>query len=39
MGMQNERHVFDDLDRQQIALLRAEGRAPVSILATALGVT
>jgi len=38
MGMQNERHVFDDLDRQQIALLRAEGRAPVSVLATALGV-
>lgn len=36
---QNAKHIFDDLDRQLIALLRADGRAPVSNLATALGVT
>ncbi len=32
-------HVYDDLDRRLIALLREDGRAPVSRLATALGVS
>lgn len=32
-------HVFDDLDRRLIALLREDGRAPVSRLAGLLGVS
>ncbi|MEP0315649.1 Lrp/AsnC family transcriptional regulator [Hyphomonas sp.] len=32
-------HIYDDLDRQLIAHLRADGRAPVSKLATLLGVS
>ncbi|PRY83567.1 Lrp/AsnC family transcriptional regulator [Donghicola tyrosinivorans] len=32
-------HLYDDLDRQLIALLRTDGRAPVSKLATILGVS
>ncbi|SDF01548.1 DNA-binding transcriptional regulator, Lrp family [Limimaricola pyoseonensis] len=32
-------HVFDELDRRLIAQLREDGRAPVSKLATLLGVT
>ncbi|MFD0980129.1 Lrp/AsnC family transcriptional regulator [Tropicimonas aquimaris] len=32
-------HVFDDLDRSLIAILREDGRAPVSKLATILGVS
>lgn len=32
-------HIFDDLDRNLIAILREDGRAPVSKLATILGVT
>ncbi|GAN54562.1 Lrp/AsnC family transcriptional regulator [Tanticharoenia sakaeratensis] len=32
-------HAFDALDRQLIALLRRDGRAPVAKLAQALGVT
>lgn len=37
--MPSAKHVFDDLDRQMIALLRADGRAPVSKLADVLGVS
>ncbi|WP_171103831.1 MULTISPECIES: Lrp/AsnC family transcriptional regulator [unclassified Ruegeria] len=33
------KHIYDDLDRQLIALLRRDGRAPVSKLADLLGVT
>lgn len=32
-------HIFDDLDRRLIAALREDGRAPVSKLATILGVS
>lgn len=32
-------HIYDDLDRKLIALLRDDGRAPVSKLATILGVS
>ncbi|MCK0126652.1 Lrp/AsnC family transcriptional regulator [Gelidibacter sp. F2691] len=32
-------HIFDDLDRKLIAILREDGRAPVSKLSTILGVT
>ena len=32
-------HSYDDLDRRLIAQLRADGRAPVSKLATILGVS
>lgn len=32
-------HLFDDLDRQMIAILREDGRAPVSKLASILGVS
>ncbi|MCK0197443.1 Lrp/AsnC family transcriptional regulator [Ancylobacter sp. 6x-1] len=32
-------HVFDDLDHRLIAILREDGRAPVSKLATILGIT
>lgn len=32
-------HVFDELDRRMLAVLRADGRAPVSKLAEILGVT
>ncbi|MGP6088900.1 Lrp/AsnC family transcriptional regulator [Antarctobacter jejuensis] len=32
-------HVYDDLDRRLIAILREDGRAPVSKLATILGVS
>ncbi|NHO32336.1 Lrp/AsnC family transcriptional regulator [Acetobacter fallax] len=32
-------HIFDDLDRQLLAILRADGRAPVAGLAGALGVS
>ena len=32
-------HVYDDLDRQLIATLRDDGRAPISKLATILGVS
>ncbi|MFD1798057.1 Lrp/AsnC family transcriptional regulator [Paracoccus aurantiacus] len=33
------KHVFDDLDRELIALLRQDGRAPVSKLAEIMGVS
>lgn len=33
------RHIFDDLDRELIALLRQDGRAPVSKLAQIMGVS
>ncbi len=33
------KHVYDDLDRMLISALRRDGRAPVSRLAKALGVT
>ncbi|WP_171132891.1 MULTISPECIES: Lrp/AsnC family transcriptional regulator [unclassified Ruegeria] len=33
------KHIYDDLDRRLIALLRRDGRAPVSKLADLLGVT
>ncbi|CAH1649582.1 Lrp/AsnC family transcriptional regulator [Chelatococcus asaccharovorans] len=32
-------HIFDDLDRQLIAALREDGRAPISKLATILGIS
>lgn len=32
-------HVFDDIDHQLISILREDGRAPISKLATLLGVT
>lgn len=32
-------YAYDDLDRKLIALLRIDGRAPISQLATALGVS
>lgn len=32
-------HIYDDLDRRLITLLREDGRAPVSKLATILGVS
>lgn len=32
-------HLFDELDRQMIAILREDGRAPVSKLASILGVS
>ncbi|MBA83212.1 Lrp/AsnC family transcriptional regulator [Thalassobius sp. S69A] len=32
------KHIFDDLDRELIALLRKDGRAPVSKLAEIMGV-
>jgi len=32
-------HIFDDLDRQLIAILREDGRAPLSKLATILGIS
>lgn len=32
-------HIFDDLDRRLIAALREDGRAPISNLATILGVS
>ena len=37
--MSDARYAFDELDRRLIAHLRADGRAPVSNLATALGVS
>ncbi|MDU8929465.1 Lrp/AsnC family transcriptional regulator [Alisedimentitalea sp. MJ-SS2] len=37
--MTDSKHIFDDLDRRLIAQLRADGRAPVSKLATVLGVS
>ncbi len=37
--MQFGKHVFDDLDRELIALLRQDGRAPVSKLAEIMGVS
>lgn len=37
--MSTDKHVFDDVDRRLIAQLRADGRAPVSKLATVLGVS
>lgn len=33
------KHIYDDLDRKLISLLRRDGRAPVSKLADVLGVT
>lgn len=39
MTEQNAKYAFDDLDRRLIAQLRADGRAPVSKLATILGVS
>lgn len=33
------KHAFDELDRRLISILRRDGRAPVSALAKALGVT
>ncbi|WP_341212787.1 Lrp/AsnC family transcriptional regulator [uncultured Limimaricola sp.] len=35
----NDMHVFDDLDRRLIAILREDGRAPISKLATILEVS
>lgn len=32
-------HIFDDLDRNLIAVLRQDGRAPISKIATILGVS
>lgn len=32
-------HIFDDLDRELISILREDGRAPISKLATILGVS
>ena len=37
--MSEAKYTFDDLDRRLIAHLRADGRAPVSNLATTLGVS
>ena len=37
--MSEAKYTFDELDRRLIAHLRADGRAPVSNLATALGVS
>lgn len=37
--MSDTAHHFDDLDRQMIALLRSDGRAPVSKMAQVLGVS
>ena len=37
--MSEAKYAFDELDRRLIAHLRADGRAPVSNLATALGVS
>lgn len=37
--MTEAKHIFDDLDRKLIALLRGDGRAAVSTLAGALGVS
>ena len=37
--MSDAKYAFDELDRRLIAHLRADGRAPVSNLATALGVS
>ena len=37
--MPDTKHIFDDLDRQLIAQLRADGRAPISKLATILNVS
>ena len=37
--MTSEHHRFDELDREMIALLRADGRAPISKLADLLGVS
>lgn len=37
--MTTDGHKFDELDRRMIALLRADGRAPVSKLADVLGVS
>jgi DNA-binding Lrp family transcriptional regulator len=40
MPQQNPgKHIYDDLDRSLISLLRRDGRAPVSKLADMLGVT
>ncbi|WP_050604332.1 Lrp/AsnC family transcriptional regulator [Ruegeria sp. 6PALISEP08] len=35
----HSKHIYDDLDRKLISLLRRDGRAPVSKLADVLGVT
>ncbi len=37
--MQAETYILDRIDQQLVALLRADGRAPVSKLADAIGVT
>ncbi|MTI10085.1 Lrp/AsnC family transcriptional regulator [Curvivirga aplysinae] len=36
---ENAKYIFDDLDRELLSQLRVDGRAPVSVLAGALGVS